>query len=82
MRDVSLHFFWSTKRRQVTMSVYVTIALHQGVVEDARVFRRKLSANKAEREWLTGYGIADDEDREGKSQNGTEFIVVKCELEP
>ena len=64
------------------MSVYVTIALHQGVVEDARVFRRKLSANKAEKEWLKENGIADDDEREGKSQNGTEFIVMKCELEP
>lgn len=64
------------------MAVYVTIELCQGIVEEAHVFFNKMSATNAEKKWLKENGITDGEHREGQCQNGKEFIVMKCELEP
>lgn len=64
------------------MNVYVTVETCQGIVSDARVFRRAASARKAEQAWLKETGIKDKDDREAKSGNGTEFLVFQTKIEP
>jgi len=65
-----------------TESVYVTIELFQGIVDNVCAFRTCKTANKAEKEWLKKYGIKDKISRKCKSQNGTEFHLLECSIEP
>ncbi|MBI5090933.1 MAG: hypothetical protein HZB26_00650 [Candidatus Hydrogenedentes bacterium] len=64
------------------MTVFVTIETCQGIVSETRVFLTDKSARKAERKWLKANGIKDDENRQGKSDNGTECLRLECKLEP
>ena len=64
------------------MTVIVTIETCQGIVSETRVFLTDKSAKKAERKWLRKNGVKDDEHRQGKSDNGTEFLLLECKLEP
>ena len=62
------------------MTVYVTMDIFQGVVNDINVFLTEKSAQKIEQEWLQRHNVNDDVDRECKSQNGTELIIYECKL--
>jgi hypothetical protein len=62
------------------MTVYVVVELFQGIVNNVNIFLKRESAEQAEQQWLKEHGITDDVGREGKAQNGTEFIVRECEL--
>lgn len=64
------------------MDVYVTIETCQGIVSEAHVYLTEESARKAEQTWLSETNIKDDEHRQGKSDNGTEFLVMETKLEP
>lgn len=64
------------------MNVYVTVETCQGIVSVARVFRREADARTAERAWLEENGIDDEDAREAKSGNGTEFLVFDSVIEP
>ena len=64
------------------MTVYVTVEMFQGVLNDVKVFLSEESACKVEQQWLEGHSINDDAGRECEAQNGTEFQVHECELKP
>ena len=64
------------------MTVYVTVETFQGVLDNVRAYLTEESALDAERNWLREMGIASPESREGKSDNGTSFTVMECELKP
>ena len=63
-------------------TVYVTIELFQGIVDKVCAFQTCKTANKVEKEWLDKLGIKDKISRECKSQNGTEFHLLECSIEP
>ena len=58
------------------------VEMFQGLVAGVKVFLTPNSARDAEKEWLKEHGIEDGVHRDGKAQNGTEFIVQECELKP
>lgn len=64
------------------MNVFVTIETCQGIVSETRVFLTEESALKAEQTWLNESGVSDEDHREAKSGNGTEFLVMETKLEP
>lgn len=64
------------------MNLYVTVEQHQGVIAEIHAYRTEESADEAERQWLKKYDIHDEISREGKAQNGTEFLIWECELSP
>ncbi len=64
------------------MTIYVAVETCQGVIADITAYLTQESAEKAERRWLKQNHIHNDEDREGKSQNGTEFVLRECKLKP
>lgn len=64
------------------MTVYVTVETFQGVLQDARAYLTEESALDAEKNWLREMCITSPESREGKSDNGTSFTVMECELKP
>ena len=64
------------------MTLYVTIETFQGVVENVHAYLSEESANAAEKQWLLEMDIHDDEDRQAKSDGGTEFVIFESELKP
>ncbi len=64
------------------MTVYVTVNICQGVVNDIQVFLTQNSAQETEQKWLQEHDIKNKVDRECKAQNGTELIIEKCEVKP
>ena len=62
-------------------TVFVTVELFQGIVNQVRVFRSEKLADKAEKKWLAEQGIKDEISRECKAQNGIEFYKFECEIE-
>ncbi len=64
------------------MTVYVTVETFQGVLEDVRTYLTEESARDAEKNWLREMSIKSPESREGKSDNGTSFTVMECDLKP
>lgn len=64
------------------MTVYVCIETHQGIVHNTRVFLTETSAREAERLWLEEIRIKDEGHRAAKSDDGTEFIVLECAIQP
>lgn len=62
-------------------TVFVTVELFQGIIHQVRAFSSEKSADKAEKDWLDEQGITDEISRECKAQNGTEFHIIKCEIE-
>jgi hypothetical protein len=64
------------------MTVYVTVETFQGVLDNVRAYLTEESALDAEKTGLREMGITSPESREGKSDNGTSFIVMECELKP
>jgi predicted CoA-binding protein len=64
------------------MKVFVTIEMFQGVVHDATAYLTGKSARRAERVWLKGQGIKSRNARECKSDQGTSFSVMECDLKP
>ncbi len=64
------------------MKVFVTIETFQGVLHEAKAYMSEESALHAEKAWLKGMDIKSKATREGKSDNGTSFTVMECELKP
>ena len=64
------------------MTVYVTVETFQGVLHDARVYLTEKSALDAEKAWLRAMGIKTQDARECKSDDGTSFTVMECDLKP
>ena len=64
------------------MKVFVTVELYQGLISEVQVFQREASSDQAEREWLKKNTIKEEIDREVKAQNGYEFFMYACEVEP
>ena len=63
------------------MTVHVVVEMFQGAVSDVKVFSSEESANRAEKTWLMEHSINKDMDREAKAQNGTELLMLECEVE-
>ena len=64
------------------MTVYVSVETFQGVLHEAQVFMTEKSALDAEKNWLQEMGIKTKDARECKSDDGTSFTVMECELKP
>lgn len=62
------------------MTVYVTVDVCNGVVNDIQAFLTEKSALKIEKAWLQRHNIKDETSRECEAQNGVEFIIYKCNL--
>lgn len=64
------------------MTIYVTIAIHQGVVHEVRAFLSEESADAAEQAWLAKTGIHHDQHRQAKANDGTEFLLFGVDANP
>ena len=64
------------------MTVYVTVETFQGVLHEARVYLTEENALCAEKAWLKKMGIKTKDARECKSDDGTSFTVMECDLKP
>jgi len=64
------------------MTIHATVETCQGVIAEVAAYRSRASALEAERKWLREHDIRSRQQREAKSQDGTEFIVQECELKP
>ena len=64
------------------MKVFVTVETFQGVVHDATAYMTEESARRAEKAWLKNMGIKSQDARECKSDDGTSFSVMECDLKP
>ena len=64
------------------MNVFVTVETFQGVVHDATAYMTEKSARRAEKMWLKEQGIKSQDARECKSDDGTSFSVMECDLKP
>jgi len=64
------------------MKVFVAVETFQGVVHDATVYMTEKSARRAEKAWLDETGIKSQDARDCKSDDGTSFSVVVCDLKP
>ena len=64
------------------MQVFVTVEPVLGVLHEARTFMTEASALRAEAAWLDAMGITTQDAREGKSDDGTSFTVMECDLKP
>ena len=62
-------------------TIFITIELFQGVINEVRAYSALKEADQAEKCWLKERKITSDEDREVQLKNGTEFHVYKCSLE-
>jgi hypothetical protein len=64
------------------MKVFVAVETFQGVIQDATTFITEESARRAEKAWLRKMGIKNQNARECKSDAGTSFTVMECDLKP
>ena len=64
------------------MKVFVAVETFQGVVHDATAYMTEESARHAEEQWLKQQGIKSQDARECKSDDGTSFGVMECDLKP
>ena len=64
------------------MKVFVAVETFQGVVHDATAYMTEESARSAEKAWLGQMGIKSQDARECKSDDGTRFSVIECDLKP
>lgn len=64
------------------MKVFVTVETFQGVLHEAKAYMSEESALAAEKAWLAKTGIISQDARECKSDDGTSFTVMECELKP
>jgi len=62
------------------MTVYVTLDIFHGVVNNIYVFLTEKSAQKIEQEWLKKHEVKGEIERECKAQNGIELIIYECKL--
>ena len=62
------------------MKVFIAIETFQGVVHDATAYMTEESARHAEEAWLGQVGIKSQDARECKSDDGTSFSVMECDL--
>jgi hypothetical protein len=65
-----------------TMKVFIAVETFQGVVHDATAYMTEESARRAEKAWLGRMGIKSQDARECKSDDGTSFSVMECDLKP
>ena len=64
------------------MKVFIAVETFQGVVHDATAYMTEESARRAEKAWLDAMGIKSQDARECKSDDGTSFSVMECDLKP
>ena len=64
------------------MKVFLAIETFQGVVHDATAYMTEESARRAEEAWLGRMGIKSQDARECKSDDGTSFSVMECDVKP
>ena len=64
------------------MKVFVAVETFQGVVHNATAYMTEVSAKLAEARWLHEQGIKSQDTRECKSDDGTSFSVMECDLKP
>jgi hypothetical protein len=64
------------------MKVFVTVETFQGVLHEATTYMTEESALRAEKTWLKKTGIKNRDARECKSDDGTSFTVMECDLKP
>ena len=62
------------------MKVYVTVALFKGLMDEVYVYQSEKSARNLETVWLYKMGIVDEQSREAKFGEGTEFHIVETKL--
>jgi len=62
------------------MTIHVTVETCQGVIAEVAAYQTQAFARKAEQKWLKEHDIQDEQDREAKSQSGTEFHLAECRL--
>ena len=64
------------------MKVFIAVETFQGVVHDATAYMTEESARRAEKAWLDEMGIRSQDARECKSDDGTSFSVMECDVKP
>jgi hypothetical protein len=64
------------------MNVYVTVELFQGLVDKVQVFPTWEAAESAEQAWLHQQEIYDEMKRQCKENDGIEFHIRECEIQP
>ena len=62
-------------------TIFITIELFQGVINEVHTYSAPKDADQAENYWLNEYKIESDQDREIQLKNGTEFHIYECSLE-
>jgi len=62
------------------VKVFIAIETFQGVVHDATAYMMEESARRTEKAWLEAMGIKSQDARECKSDDGTSFSVMECDL--
>jgi len=74
---------YANKLQEVkNMKIFVAIETFQGVVHDAAAYKTEESARRAEKAWMKKMGIKSQDARECKSDDGTSFSVMDCDLKP
>ena len=63
-------------------TLHVTFELFQGHINDIQVTWNENAAQLAEQRWLTDNNIKYQLDRNAKAQNGNEFQMFECTLDP
>ncbi len=64
------------------MTIYVTVAMEDGINKAVAAFTRKESAKKKEAAWLNTIGINSEAEREHASDWGTGFSIWEVKLKP
>ena len=64
------------------MTIYVTVAMEEGINRALAVFTTKESAKQDEADWLRSAGITTDSDRQRASDWGTAFSIWEVKLKP
>ena len=64
------------------MKVFIAVETFQGVVHNATAYMTEESARRTEKAWLDAMGIKSQDARECKSDDGTSFSVMECDLKP
>lgn len=64
------------------MKLYIAVETFQGIANNATAYMTEGSARRAEKAWLLRMGIKSQDARERKSDDGTSFSVMECDLKP
>lgn len=64
------------------MTLYVTVAMEEGITQKVEIFFSRESALKCEAAWLRETGLEVEADREHASDWGTGFAIWEVQLQP